>query len=76
MQILGFHIISDAELRKRISEARTEQRKLDAAMITRLLLNAETYRKIAENAIGKKIRLTSSTIQNLLQKSLQKKAKK
>lgn len=53
MQILGFHIISDAELRKQISKARAIQRRVNNVIISRLLYNAETYRKKGVTLIRK-----------------------
>ena len=48
MQILGFHIIDDAELKRRIEEARKEQRQIESSMIKTLLHISESYRKKAE----------------------------
>ena len=45
MQILGFHIISDVELRKQMDEVRTIQRRLNSVIVSKLLYNAETFRK-------------------------------
>lgn len=53
MQILGFQIISDAELRKRISEAKAIERRLNNVIISRLLYNAESYRKKCVTLIRK-----------------------
>jgi len=47
MQILGFHIISDAELRRQIEEARNNQRNMSNTLVARQLHNAEYYRKLA-----------------------------
>jgi hypothetical protein len=45
MKILGYHILSEAELQKRINDARNEQRNLSNKLIGRLLYNAEFYRR-------------------------------
>jgi len=51
MQILGFHIISDAELRRQIEDAQLIQRNLNKRLIARLLHNAEHYRRMADAAV-------------------------
>jgi len=51
MSFLDLHIITEAELRRRIEEAREEQRQLENAIVKRLLHNSEKYRK---RAIGRR----------------------
>lgn len=49
MQVLGFHIISDAELRRQKEEARDNQRNMSNTLVTGLLYCAEYYRKQANS---------------------------
>ena len=48
MKFLGFNLLSDAELRKRIEAEKMVQRIWDGLIIKKLLHSAETYRKRAE----------------------------
>lgn len=51
MQILGFHIISDAELRKQKEEVRNNQRNMSNTLVNGLLHSAEYYRKLASSNV-------------------------
>lgn len=80
MQILGHHIISQTELDRRLAEAKVsgqnEQRELNSAITSHLLANSEAYRKIAEDALGKRIILTRPLMEKLISDSLEGKKTK
>ena len=56
MQLLGIHVISDAELNRRLDKVRAEQRRLESAITHKLLRSAEAYRKVAEQAMYRRVK--------------------
>ncbi len=49
MFLLGYHLISDKELKAKITYARNEQRCLENRTVKILLRLSEYYRKLAES---------------------------
>jgi len=66
--VLSYNIISDAELKTLIDNARKEQRQIESGHIKTLLRISEVYRRTAEIYAGKPIGTIPSPLLKILSK--------
>lgn len=80
MIILGLEIHKEGQVHKNLlaakQEGRDEQRRMNSALTHSLLRDSMAYQKIAEDLLGRRIKLTGSLLDKLISDSLGKRKTK